>query len=108
MYLISNNSKLEYIALRGYFISKKNLKKNNYQCLVYLRSPKHFNIGKQKVFSFNSKFFYKFTVQKKIYYNKTITNNEFNYPIFLKNFKPNVNFKHTSTKVTVTSHIKWV
>lgn len=107
MYLVSNNSSLECIVLRGYFVSKKNLKKNNYQCLVYLRSPKHFNIGKQKVFSFNSKFCYKFKIKKKIHYNKTITNPEFNYPIFLKNFKSNINFKHTSTKISVISFIKW-
>ena len=34
-------------------------KKNSKSTLVYLRSPKHFNIGKHKIFSFKNKFNHK-------------------------------------------------
>ncbi len=56
MYLISNESTLSKVVTRGIFLSKKFNKKNHKSTLVYLRSPKHFNIGKHKIFFFKNRY----------------------------------------------------
>ena len=56
MYQISNKAIINKLSSRGIFLSKKFNKKNSKSTLVYLRSPKHFNIGKHKIFSFKNKF----------------------------------------------------
>ena len=45
---------LNFFYIRGIYFSKKLLKKHKKHTLVYLRSPKHFNIGKHKLHSFNN------------------------------------------------------
>lgn len=54
MYKINKKIRLDYFNIRGLFFSKKLIQKHKKHTLVYLRSPKHFNIGKHKIFSFNN------------------------------------------------------
>ena len=75
--------------------------------MVYLRSPKHFNIGKQKIFSFNNKFVYSFNIHKRVYQKFILNNNTFNYLFFLKNKNFHLNFKIASSKISVQTSIKW-
>ena len=49
MYLINKGGTLKNLCLRGVYLSKKFSKTQNKQTLVYLRAPKHFNIGKQEI-----------------------------------------------------------
>ena len=56
LYLINKGGTLKNLCLRGVYLSKKFSKTQNKQTLVYLRAPKHFNIGKQEVLSFRNKF----------------------------------------------------
>ena len=60
MYSLKNNSELKIITIRGYNLTKKLNKKQSRGSLVFLRPPKHFNIGKRKIHSFRNyqKFFY--------------------------------------------------
>ena len=62
MYLINRGGKLKTLSLRGVYLSKKFSKKTNKHTLIYLRAPKHFNIGKQKVLSFKTKFNHSYNV----------------------------------------------
>lgn len=61
MYLINRGGTLTSLSLRGVYLSKKFSKKYSKQTLIYLRAPKHFNIGKQKVLSFRTKFTHTYT-----------------------------------------------
>lgn len=58
LYKINKTSLLTNFTLRGNFLTKKIFKKNSKQTLIFLRAPKHFNIGKHKVSSFVN--FYKY------------------------------------------------
>jgi hypothetical protein len=60
MYQINQECIIESCIIRGVYLTKKRTKKWKKQCTVFLRSPKHFNIGKHKIFSFKTKknFFY--------------------------------------------------
>lgn len=55
MYLLNRVSFLTTIYIRGIYLTKTKTKTNKKQTLIFLRSPKHFNIGKRKVISFNNK-----------------------------------------------------
>lgn len=103
--MINKHAVLRNITLRGYFVSKQFLKKNKRQSLIYLRSPKHFNIGKQKVFSFNNKFFFSYNFNKSIFYPYILNNKSFNYFYYLKNYATNLNFKVSSFKISTTTTI---
>jgi len=83
LYKVNNLSKLENITIRYNLLSKKYFKKSKKSTLVYLRSPKHFNIGKHKVFSFKNFFALKLTLNFKIYLQILLK-----YPIFLIKFLP--------------------
>jgi len=60
LYTLKNTSELNIIGIRGYNLTKKLNKKQSRGSLVFLRPPKHFNIGKRKVYSFRNyqKFIY--------------------------------------------------
>jgi hypothetical protein len=62
LYKINKTSILSKFILRGNYLTKKVLKKTSKQTLIFLRAPKHFNIGKRKVSSFVNykKFIYNF------------------------------------------------
>ena len=83
MYRINNSSKLESITIRYNLLSKKYFKKSKKSTLVYLRSPKHFNIGKHKVFSFKNFFALKLFLNYKVYLQVLLK-----YPMFLIRLLP--------------------
>ena len=83
MYKINKTSILKQITLRGNYLTKKILKKNTKQTLIFLRAPKHFNIGKHKVSSFVNFYKYLYTFNYQIPTIYLTKNNLF----FLKFFK---------------------
>lgn len=54
MYKINNNINIQKIFIRGYHLTKKLNKYQSRHSLVFLRAPKHFNIGKHRVLSFKN------------------------------------------------------
>ena len=108
MYKINNSSKLESITIRYNLLSKKYFKKSKKSTLVYLRSPKHFNIGKHKVFSFKNFFALKLMLNYKVYLQVLLK-----YPMFLIRLLPkfteiNILRKVNSLRVKAKVNIKWV
>jgi hypothetical protein len=67
LYKINKASILEKFVLRGNYLTKKILKNTSKQTLIFVRAPKHFNIGKRKVSSF-------------VNYKKFVYNLNFNVP----------------------------
>lgn len=62
MYLYNKKSFLLNLNFRGIILSKKRTKTNKKQTLIFLRSPKHFNVGKRKVISFNNRVSYVYRI----------------------------------------------
>jgi hypothetical protein len=95
------------ICIRSNYLSRKFFKKNCKSTLVYLRSPKHFNIGKFKIFSFNN------IQNEKIELNSYLSYKLFiKYPIYFFKVVLNTTAVHTlrrinSLRVRVITKIKW-
>ena len=77
MYKLNKNTNMTKLILRGNYLTKKFFKKNSKQTLIFLRAPKHFNIGKHKVSSFVNFKSYLYNV---------------NYSLFISQFLLNKNF----------------
>lgn len=107
MYLLKNKGIINKITIRGLFLSKKFLKTNKKQTLIYLRSPKHFNIGKQKVLSFNNKFNYKFSLNTPVLLDFFLKNQQHIIKLILPFFKFNVLFRINSSLITTKFLIRW-
>lgn len=108
MYLINKGGTLKNLCLRGVYLSKKFSKTQNKQTLIYLRAPKHFNIGKQEVLSFRNKFSYYY---KPDWAASTLI--LIKYPHFFFRVTRNVfKFHHlkqiNSVRVTIKLKIKWL
>lgn len=106
MYLLNKQGTLCSICIRGLFLSKKFSTKNKKQNLIFLRSPKHFNVGKQKIISFNNKKNYLLNVHYH-YLTKNIIknyNNIFNF--LVNNFKLNLLFRINSINISYKCKIK--
>ena len=108
MYKINTNSRLKIFAIRGTFLSKKFKKTNKKSTLVYLRSPKHFNIGKHKVFSFKNNFSTILKFNLNIAYKIIIK-----YPLYFYKYIPlivdvNTLKRINSIRITINSKIKWI
>lgn len=107
MFKINTNNYLNSIILRGNNLTRlNNNKKNSKKTLIILRSPKHFNIGKHKIFSFNNHKSYKIQINAPI--NNYFLNN--NYTTFFNtqnNYNINYNFKINSVRLNYTTKIKW-
>lgn len=106
MYKISNHSKLQTLMIRGNYLSKKFLVKNRKGVLVYLRSPKHFNIGKHKVFSFNNLFKEKLSFNVSIYLPILLKCPLYFFKFLLKNTNMHHLKKINSLRITLTTNIK--
>lgn len=95
---------LTLLTLRGNFLTKKFFKKNSKQTLIFLRAPKHFNIGKHKVSSFNNFYGYNYKFNYKIpteqfLNNKLLFLNLF--PLFHK-----IHFLYCLTSIKILTKIK--
>jgi len=55
LYKLNKYGILNILKLRGIYLTKKINKKSKKQTLIFLRAPKHFNIGKFKIFFLNNK-----------------------------------------------------
>ena len=106
MYKINVESIIKKLVNRGIYLSKKFNKKTHKSTLIYLRSPKHFNIGKHKIFSFKNKYLNQLDLNHKIF-TKTIIKYEQYY------FKLIYKFQHThslkrinSLRITLKTKIK--
>lgn len=107
MYKIKKNSLLTTITLRGHYLTKKITPKTSKQTMVFLRSPKHFNIGKHKVHSFLN--FKKITYN--VFYNIPsfyfIANKLAFFKIFNSFHKYNLLYSLTSIKFKTNQKIHW-
>lgn len=108
MYKLNKFSILKCLKLRGIFLSKKVLKRKHKQTLIYLRSPKHFNIGKQKVLSFNNKYTYNLLCNYKIASSVYIYSSHYFFKILNFFFKFNSLFRINSIKVKNITKIKFI
>lgn len=104
MYLYSKKSVLLNLVFRGVILSKT--KKNKKQTLIFLRSPKHFNVGKRKVISFNNKAVYTYNIKLPIFTNN-LKNNTFFLILMGSVVSYNTLFRINSLKITTISSISW-
>lgn len=107
MYKINKISKLNYILLRGNCLTKKLSKNITKQTLIFLRAPKHFNIGKHKVSSFVNFKTYKYIFDFILPTNSLIKNKSFFYRLFTICHKLNLNYNITSIRINTKLKIKW-
>jgi hypothetical protein len=105
LYLIKQKSIVKTFFIRGVFLSKKFTKNNKRQVLVYLRSPKHFNIGKQKIFSFKNQT--NFTQNNLIFipYFFILKSHNFFFLLIKKLFKFNPLYRINSLRISIKTNI---
>lgn len=107
MYYLKKKSLLTNITLRGIFLSKKYNKIQKKQIMVFLRAPKHFNIGKHKIKSFNNKHNITYNTHIFLLINFFTKNSSLMYKLFTNTHKFNNLYKINSIKTTIKVKIKW-
>jgi len=107
MYLLKKNAILNSYILRGVFLTKKKTIKLKKQSLIYLRSPKHFNIGKHKILFFNNDKTLKYNLNLFINYNSFFKKNSL-YNIFNIFHNINIYYKINSVKLKTKIKLKWI
>ena len=95
------------LILRGNYLTKKFFKKNSKQTLIFLRAPKHFNIGKHKVSSFVNFKSYLYNVNYSLFISQFLLNKNFFFSILTIFHKLNVLYVTNSIKVKTKIKIKW-
>lgn len=98
---------LNFFFIRGIYFSKKFIKKHKKHSLVYLRSPKHFNIGKHKVFSFNNTNSQKISLKLILPTVFMLKNNIFFFKILEYFYYFKLLFRFNSFRVNVKTKIKF-
>lgn len=106
MYLLGGRGVLNSIHTRGVFLSKKFLKVNREQTLVYLRSPKHFNIGKQRIISFNNYKSFLLITNVAVHINTLMDKPNFFKKLANLQFKNNILFKINSVVLSTTFKVR--
>lgn len=107
MYKINKTASLTYIMLRGNYLTKKVFKKISKQTLIFLRAPKHFNIGKHKVSSFVNFKSHLYKVNLTLPTINFIKNKFLFYYLFSTFHKININYSITSIKLNIKTKIKF-
>ena len=107
LYLISKKSKILNFKMRGIYLSKNFLKKNKKQVMVFLRAPKHFNIGKHKIFSFKNKYTKFMSINSDNPTINIIKYPQYLYRIIIDLYKFQFLFHINSIKITTKTSIKW-
>lgn len=104
LYKINKTSILTNLTLRGNFLTKKFFKKNSKQTLIFLRAPKHFNIGKHKVSSFKNFYKYNYSFNYKIPTEQFLNNKL----LFLKFFSlfHKIHLLYTLNSIKVSTKLK--
>ena len=105
--MYNKKSKLINLVFRGIILSKPKNKKNKKQTLIFLRSPKHFNVGKRKVISFNNKIAYSYAVSLAILTNSLRYGNIFFLVLLSSVMRHNGLFRVNSLKITTKTTISW-
>lgn len=110
MYKLNKSTTICNYVTRGIFTSNKaNMaaKKNKKQTVIFLRSPKHFNIGKHKIFFFNN--FYKIKVieNRPLPIRPLISNKCYIFNLFIRKFNFSFFYKFTSIRVKTKTKIKF-
>lgn len=98
---------LKKLVLRGNYLTKKLFKKNSKQTLIFLRAPKHFNIGKHKISSFVNFYKYVYNCNYNIPSNQILTNSVFVFSLFHLFHKLHFLYVINSIRLTTTVKIKW-
>ena len=106
MYKLNKNSRLTNITLRGNYLTKKILKKNNKQTLIFLRAPKHFNIGKHKISSFVNFYKYSYDLKFKLSTKQFLINKNFFFNFFTVFHKIHFLYIINSIRIKATVQIK--
>ncbi len=107
MYKLSQKATVYQFYIRGIFFSKKFLKKKNKQTLIFLRSPKHFNIGKRKVLAFNNNYNYNLNINLHINLLRFFKNKLLMYYLLISFFKLNLLYRINSIRFKTKIYIKW-
>ena len=107
MYKIKKNSLLSLITLRGHYLTKKIVPKTSKQTLVFLRAPKHFNIGKHKVHSFLNFKKILYQVNYKVPSLHFVQNKLTFFKLFNSFHKYNLLYSLASVKLNITQTIHW-
>lgn len=107
MYKLHISCNLNFLNIRGIYFSKKLTKKHKKNTLVYLRSPKHFNIGKHKVFSFNNINTLLINLKLKIPLLFVLKNTLFFYKILQQIYRYKLLFRFNSIRINTTTKIKF-
>ena len=97
---------MEKFLLRGNYLTKKILKKNTKQTLIFLRAPKHFNIGKHKVSSFVNYKSYSYILKYNIPTIEFLNNKLLFYKIYNIFHKFHLLYILNSIKITTSLKIK--
>lgn len=106
MYKINKKSILTKLILRGNYLTKKFFKKNSKQTLIFLRAPKHFNIGKHKISSFVNSHNYEYNFNYSIPTFGSLTNKLFFFKIFSLFHKLHFLFIINSIRITTKVKIR--
>ncbi len=107
MYQINKIANLNFFKFRGFLLTKKIKSKTKKQTLIFLRAPKHFNIGKRKVFSLKNKqniFFNDYPCSINVMHFSKYT--LFFFSLLPLIYKMNVLFNLTSVKINMRTQIK--
>lgn len=104
MYKIFKFSDLYKICIRGNNLTKKLNKNNSKQTMVFLRSPKHFNIGKHKILSFLNHFNYVYNTKLTLHINIINKYPTFLYDTIVEYHK--FHLLHKISSIRVTSKVK--
>lgn len=107
MYKLRKLGDLYKICIRGNNLTKKLNKNNSKQTMVYLRSPKHFNIGKHKILSFLNYFNYNYYLNLKLHVNIITNHPSFLFNTIVEYHKFHLLHKISSIRITSKIRIKW-
>lgn len=107
MYKINKIISIKKFSLKGNYLTKKIFKKNTKQTLIFLRSPKHFNIGKHKISSFVNYKNYEYLLNFNIPTIEFFKNKLLFYKIYNIFHKFHFLYILNSIKITTSLKIKW-
>lgn len=107
MYKINKKSILSKFILRGNYLTKKILKSTSKQTLIFLRAPKHFNIGKHKISSFVNYHKYEYNFNFSIPTEQCLQNKLIFFKLFSLFHKLHFLYIINSIRITSKVKIKW-
>jgi len=104
LYKFYKFSDIHKIYIRGNNLTKKLNKNNSKQTMVFLRSPKHFNIGKHKILSFLNHLNYVYNIKLTLHIDIINKHPTFLYNTIVEYHK--FHLLHKISSIRVTSKVK--